>query len=193
MARTAGKDVNECVSALWLAYPSVAAAYRGESCGAAWILAVCVRADGQRPLVLLSDMQHLNAGASLTNTVEFAVARTFEKLLGSHARAPDEADWVELDSAGHFDLVRPAAPIGTNGAGARPTLIAWSPLTAGPTIMPRTLRAFVARFGRCAEVAWEFTQTLACAATAHRFETRPTSTGEVQRLVAAANAGALPR
>lgn len=118
------------------------------------IVAVTAYKPGERPLVLMLDLQAANEGASLTNSADAAVhhvAHTSFEPLGADYRA---AIWVQVDSDGAFDLMIPLWPMGKplQGPQLSPPSVSWRPLRHNDRA--RTLDAFLAAYPAVGPAAW---------------------------------------
>lgn len=121
--------------------------------GGLGVLAVAIASPHRRDLVLLVDLQAANKGASVTNAMEACIAYVVSRLSATWPHFdPRHTDWVQLDSDGWFDLVRPRWGNKAIRTTQRLTfapdsvpLIRWEPIR-GELEESRTLRAFLEIF-----------------------------------------------
>lgn len=110
-----------------------------------WITVSWVDAAGY-PLVLLVDNREKNEGVSLTNAMESAIA-----MLAPYVENYKQATFVQMDSGGQFDLVKPVweftSPTWKGGPLAPE--VNWIPLRSGEHF--RSIEAFKSFAGEYAE------------------------------------------
>jgi len=100
------------------------------------------------PLVLVVDVDGVggfNPGASATNAMGTIVSDWRETVAEVLGRTAAELAWVQLDSEGSFDNVRPGPGDGLS--------VEWTPVTA-PGCAPRSVRAFRAAYPCVSDVVF---------------------------------------
>jgi len=110
------------------------------------ISASIVYPDEDNPFVLMLDAGKHNKGASLTNVADRAIKHVYENYFDGKF-GPNEIVWVECDSEGNFDLMKPIVAENRNIVD-----VAFQPVEmAGFT--PRSRKAMLEVYGGIAQIA----------------------------------------